>query len=51
MDERDLDAAVTVGAPLDDRQAPRIRSASAKCSPAALSGCGALWMGRPLFPV
>jgi hypothetical protein len=49
--ERDLDVVVTVGASLDDRQAPRILSASAECSPAALGGCGVLWMGLPLFPV
>jgi hypothetical protein len=46
MDERDLDVAVTVGAPLDEWQGGQERSASAKCSPAAAGGCGVLFMGR-----
>ena len=46
VDERDLDIAVTIGPRLTSGRAARIRSASAKCSPAALDGCGVLCMGR-----
>ena len=41
-DERDLDVPVTVGSPLTSRRAARIRSASAKCSPAAVGIRGVL---------
>ena len=51
VDERDLDVAVTVGARLTSGRAARSRSTSAKCSPAALGGCGVLFMGRTSIPV
>jgi hypothetical protein len=38
VDERDLNLPVTVGARLTSGSAARIRSASAKCSPAAALG-------------
>ena len=51
MDECDLDVAVSVGAPLDEGQGGEDRSASAKCSPAALGGCGVRDIGPGVLPV
>jgi hypothetical protein len=51
VDERDLDVAVTSAPRLTSGRAARIRSASAKCSPAAVDGCGVLCMGRTYIPV
>jgi hypothetical protein len=44
--ESDLDVAIPLGAPPDKRQGGEEPSPSAKCSPAALGGCGVLFMGR-----
>ena len=49
MDERDLNVAVTPGAPLDKRQGGEESLAATRCSvAAALGGCGVLCMGRCL---
>ena len=44
VDERDLDVAIPLGVALDERQSGEERSASAKCSPAAVGRCGVLCM-------
>jgi len=48
MDERDLDLAVPLGAPLDERQGGQGPFCVGEVlSPAAMGGCGVLCMGRP----
>ena len=48
MDERDLDLAVPLGAPLDERQGGQGPFGVGEVlSPAAMGGCGVLCMGRP----